>query len=305
MQCNKIATEIGNGSLGGSAMLMDAECHERYTSLPTSILALNKQTSRPDLVLTAGFHGDLDLMPRRLRSDPHVTLHLIEVGYTSDFRVHAHVQAKLEQHEQLVANLRRSGWRDVRLHAFIIGHTGVMRQGNVNVLLELGVSPARVGPFLSHLAVTSLLKSTAILSGFPSLPTAQHPVAPTDLPPGGGGSAPMLPATNSTASGERGGQDLSMGHAHASSGERGMAAPLTATAAPGAEGTHQTCGSANDFEPSARAFDVPLRAHASRKRPAPRAISFQGLQRHDNVCEYEHWSSCYAASPCSKAFLPS
>ena len=39
-----------------------------------------------------------------------------------------------------------------------------------------------------------------------------------------------------------------------------------------AGGTHQTCGSANQFEPSARAFNVPLLAHASRKRPAPHAI---------------------------------
>ena len=92
---HKIATEIGNGSLGGSAMLIDAECHERCTSLPTNVLALNRQTSRPDLVLTAGFHGHLKLMPRRLRSDPHVTFHLIEVGYTLTFRVHAHVQALL------------------------------------------------------------------------------------------------------------------------------------------------------------------------------------------------------------------
>ena len=82
----------------------------------------------------------------------------------------------------------------------------------------------------------------------------------------------MLPATHSTASGERGGQDLSMGHAHASSGERGMAAPHTATAAPGAEGTHQIYGSANAFEPLAHGFSVPLRAHASRKQPAPHAI---------------------------------
>ena len=83
---------------------------------------------------------------------------------------------------------------DVRLHAFIIGHTGVMRQGNVNVLLELGVS----------LACSSLLPSYQdshhwLLLGIPWLPRISLP--------GGGSSAPMLLATHSTASGERDGQD--------------------------------------------------------------------------------------------------
>ena len=52
---HKIAMEIGMGSYGGSALLTDAECHERYDSFPSSVLSLNRQTSRPDLVLAAGF----------------------------------------------------------------------------------------------------------------------------------------------------------------------------------------------------------------------------------------------------------
>ena len=56
------------------------------------------------------------------------------------------------------------------MHAFIVGHTGAMRSDNAVILRELGISPSRVGPFLSELAVSSLQKSCAILSCFPSAP---------------------------------------------------------------------------------------------------------------------------------------
>ena len=177
-------------------------------------------------------------MPRRRRGGPNITLHLVEVGYTSDFRVHDHVQAKLDQHERLVSNLRRSGWREVRLHAFIIGHTGVMRQDNVDILRELGVSPSRVGPFLSHLAVTSLLKTTGILSSFPPLQTAPLHEALTGLPPWGGGSAPVVPTPRTTASGEGGGHSFHVQHIHAP-GEQGHSGPFLSPAS-GASGTSQT-----------------------------------------------------------------
>ena len=43
-----------------------------------------------------------------------------------------------------------------RLHAFILGHTGIMRQDYAGILQDLGILPSRVGPFLSRLAVAGL-----------------------------------------------------------------------------------------------------------------------------------------------------
>ena len=65
-------------------------------------------------------------------------VHLVEVGYTSDMRVHEHVQIKLDQHRQLRQNLLSYGWGRASVHAFIVGHTGVMSQAKVDILQELG-----------------------------------------------------------------------------------------------------------------------------------------------------------------------
>ena len=50
-----------------SAILVDAEWHERYVSFPngtdTSVLLLHRQTSRPDIALVADFQGDTELKP--------------------------------------------------------------------------------------------------------------------------------------------------------------------------------------------------------------------------------------------------
>ena len=88
-----LAAEIGAGAYSNNAM--DAECHERYEAFPSSRLCRNMQTFCPDIVMLANFQGDLDLMPFSKRQDPDVVLHLVEVGYTSKFRAHDHVQAKL------------------------------------------------------------------------------------------------------------------------------------------------------------------------------------------------------------------
>ena len=55
------------------------------------------------------------------------------------------------------------------MHAFVIGHTGVMRQGNATILTRIGVSPCRVTPFSSALAMSSLRKSAGILAEFSSM----------------------------------------------------------------------------------------------------------------------------------------
>ena len=89
--------------------------------------------------------------------------------------MHERVEAKLAQHETVRRNLFAFGWTSVRVHAFVIGHTGVMRQGNGTSLTRVGVSPCRVTPFLSALAMSSLRKSAGILAEFPSMrSTASH-----------------------------------------------------------------------------------------------------------------------------------
>ena len=162
------ASEIRNGMLAKCAMLVDAECHERYTSFPPAFLPVELQCSRPDIILVQNALCSFADMPVHYRRDPRLTVHVVEVGYTSDYLLHERRRTKLEQHAQLCRNLASYGWVNVRMHAFVVGHTGVMLADNASAMTSLGVSPARVGPFLADLAITSLRKSCAILSCFPT-----------------------------------------------------------------------------------------------------------------------------------------
>ena len=125
-----IASEIRNGAYGNCRMIVDAACHERYEAFPRAFLPLDLQSSRPDIILFVG--NDLpkqqqySYIPARTRRD--AVVHLVEVGYTSDMRVHEHVQIKLDQHHILRQNLISYGWGRVYVHDFIVGHTGVMSQ---------------------------------------------------------------------------------------------------------------------------------------------------------------------------------
>ena len=69
-------------------------------------------------------------------------MHLIEVGYTGDYGVHDRVAHKLTQHRELQAELLDHGWKEVHMHAFVIGHTGVQPQSNMAVLQSLQVDDA-------------------------------------------------------------------------------------------------------------------------------------------------------------------
>ena len=216
-------------------MFVDAECHERYISLPADILPLHLQTSRPDIVLIQNLSHDVAPMPYGRRRDPRMAVHLIEVGYTSDLRVHDRVQAKLDQHRQLSENFRQFGWRDVRVHAFIVGHTGVMRSDNSTVLMELGVPHSRVSSFLVQLALSSLQKSCGILSCFTSGPSVEGAAGVASGqhlrdPPQGGDGSPGTQTSAHAASQERG----PMAHPAAPPGRGGSSAM---NAPPGRGGT--------------------------------------------------------------------
>ena len=168
---NVIAAGIRQGAFAGHQMFVDAECHERYSSFPRTVLPLYQQTSRPDIVLIVGSGiGGLDsYIPVARRRDS--VLHLVEVGYTMDFRVHEHMAVKIQQHSQLRSNLLSYGWGSVWIHAFIVGHTGIMCRVNAEILRDLGVPDVGIKAMLSSLAVESLQKSAAILSCFPKLPS--------------------------------------------------------------------------------------------------------------------------------------
>ena len=70
------------------------------------------------------------------------TVHLIEVGYTGDYGLHDRVAHKLTQHGELQAKLLDHSWKEVHMHAFVIGHTGMQPQSNMAVLQALQVDDA-------------------------------------------------------------------------------------------------------------------------------------------------------------------
>ena len=163
-----IASAIKAGSLGNCALIVDAECHDRYRSFPTAFLPEHLQTSRPDIVLLQHVYSDFAALSWGTRRDPRVVVHILEVGYTSDLFLHECMQRKLEQHAQLCRNLQAFGWARVQQSAFIIGHTGAMLASNQATLSSLGITPTDADSLLKKLAITSLQKSCAILYTFAS-----------------------------------------------------------------------------------------------------------------------------------------
>ena len=168
---NAIAAEIKQGHLGNCYMLVDAGCHDRYRTFPSAILPVELQKSRPDIMLLQGVHMPDGLSKLRAGrdQDPDLICHLVEVTFTSDPRVHEHMSDKQLQHAQLCRNLRAFGWVNVRLHVFIVGHSGVMRAVNAGILSQLGLDSGRVQDMLSSIALLGLQRSHGILRCFPFL----------------------------------------------------------------------------------------------------------------------------------------
>ena len=134
-------------------MFADAEGYEKYPAqsrttgkrcLPRWVLPSSKQTSKPDLVVFPGTQ-QADVDDKRASKKAYrrqQTVHLIEVGYTGDFGIHARVAHKLNQHRDLQANLLQHGWKEVQVHAFVVSHTGIQPQSNMAVLQALQVEDA-------------------------------------------------------------------------------------------------------------------------------------------------------------------
>ena len=149
-----LLTQAARGDhIGDCCMFTDAEgygmypAHSRTTRkrcLPRWVLPFSKQTSKLDLVVFPGTRqADLDdKRASKIAFRRQQTVHLIEVGYTGDYGLHDRVAHKLTQHRELQAKLLDHGWKEVHMHAFVIGHTGVQPQSNMAVLQALQVNDA-------------------------------------------------------------------------------------------------------------------------------------------------------------------
>ena len=164
-------------------------------SFPESVLPLHMQNSRPDVVLIQRCSHAMNAISMHDRRSPSWVLHLVEVTVTSDFRVHDVVQSKTDQHETLLQNLRAYGWRDVRFHIFVVGHTGVMRALNAAMSQDLGVPNQLVTPLLKKVAVQTLYRSCGELNQYSGSRCAKQtaaghlePSLATDSPPDADGS---------------------------------------------------------------------------------------------------------------------
>ena len=141
------------GHIGNCCMFTDAEGYEMYPAqskttgkrcLPRWVLPFSKQTSKPDLVVFPGTRqADVDNKRAcKIAFRRQQTIHLIEVGYTGDYGLHDRVAHKLTQHSELQAKLLDHSWKEVHMHAFVIGHTGMQPQSNMAVLQALQLNDA-------------------------------------------------------------------------------------------------------------------------------------------------------------------
>ena len=289
---HSLAEIISEGAFTDFALLSDAECHSRYTSLPRGMLPVSMQTSRPDIVIVEGFAADIHTVRASHRRDPTLKLHLVEVTFTSDFMVHNAVQGKQDQHRDLIRNLRDMGWQHVQLHVFVVGHTGVMRAVNAEILMALGVHANLVTPFLTRLAVDSLSRSCGILNLFHGSRSARDDAHHV--------SASHEDAIDGNGEGGNDGDDTGHGHALPTVGtpmhsELGVAAPqsdaLLATSVAG-----HGVGPGQDLE----------QPHAGTEEPCAhigsRALSGAGAQRTAALPSGPLWPSKRRARSFAVAF---
>jgi ribonuclease HI len=131
-----------------------------------------------------------------------VTLHLIEVKYTYDLKVHALVAKAQAQHQDLQTQLLAKGWGQVKLHPIIIGAAGLMRQGTDSALDALGVCKDERKKLLTKLSLENIRSTSSMMKlRRPYLSSAEDPAAqqggpgPGDQrpprPPRGGDGAPQ------------------------------------------------------------------------------------------------------------------
>lgn len=154
----RIAKTIQRGSLGGCYMVMDAcasadaPAYTDGTRLPSWLLPhlsdAERSRMRPDILLIEGLplsdvqgaHPD-DEPPKPGRR---YKVHVIEVGYTSDLDHASKHEAKVAQHEALVAALVQAGWQVEHGgdHAITLGAGGTICRMLHKALTDMGVASA-------------------------------------------------------------------------------------------------------------------------------------------------------------------
>ena len=80
------------------------------------------------------------------------------MGYTGDYGLHDRVAHKLTQHSELQAKLLDHGGKEVHMHTFVIGHTGMQPQSNMAVLQALQVDDHTGMQPQSNMAVLQALQ---------------------------------------------------------------------------------------------------------------------------------------------------
>ena len=130
-------------------------------------------------MLLQNFTSPFSLLRVRHRRDPNTIVHLVEVTFTSDLALNPAMVKKAEQHQQLRANLMASGWVRIKLHCFVIGHTGTMLTTNAGILAELGISSRRIPTLRSFLSqqVLCIYTSERLLESDPFGAQTQHMVS--------------------------------------------------------------------------------------------------------------------------------
>lgn len=156
-----IQDAVKNGSMGGCFTIMDATS---LTDLPDDVADTRipswmlpgldptiRARLRPDLLLVQGLSVS-DVVSHNL-SDPVVlsrfqrtcTVHILEVGYTSDASYLTSLSRKHFQHVTLCRALVAAGWKlsiqhSSPFHILLLGMTGIIFKPCSDILLALGIS---------------------------------------------------------------------------------------------------------------------------------------------------------------------
>ena len=177
---HRIAQAFQQGSLGGGTIFCDAEGHTRYPStpngrrLPSWVLPVSLQSSRPDLVIIPSLSPPGPVPRRGPPPDHHPsqwshadrashTICIIEVGYSTDTRVHSKTREKLLQHALLARRLRAHGWH-VDVRALAVGATGVLRRDAILCFEDIGITPEDAFSLLRSIHSHSIHHTCLILS---------------------------------------------------------------------------------------------------------------------------------------------
>jgi ribonuclease HI len=147
---------VAKGSLGGAFTVMDAG---RAGDLPPDVNATRVSSwllqnapasSRPDILSVQGvpYTGVADV---HTLDKSRCTVHVAEIGYTSDLRYEEKYRDKLEQHSALLERLQAAGWPTVH-HVLILGSCGTVYNTTVTSLQRMGITGTHLDRCISKLS---------------------------------------------------------------------------------------------------------------------------------------------------------